>query len=347
MPIQSVLSSSSSLSASSQSPSQAVSSSSSSSPPPLQSSSHTPAPSQSASSSSSSSSSSLSPLQLSSLPAPSKSAKHSVSSASVSSSSPQPLSQSSPALPPSASLFLPPTSSQSSSFSRSQLISSPSTASLSPSSSSPSPWQSSSPSTLSSAAPSQSPVTFRLIQGSVTIEYKWIPDYSNINSEEYKTLHRQLTEHLTKVLKKEYDELFIKVEISNFRQGSLIFDYRIYFKITWSVSRTDGLKDVIRRAEGGNKEFSHTTSVSITSVFPTECPEEQKDSSGLARWIIVLIVCGPVIVILLIIVGIQKVSSSLFRARAFEGYSLLQSCNSMVMLNVLVAHKATRQKSYT
>ena len=88
-----------------------------------------------------------------------------------------------------------------------------------------------------------------------------------------------------------------------------------------------------------------TTSVSITSVFPTECPEEQKDSSGLARWIIVLIVCGPVIVNLLILVGIQKVSSSLFRARAFEGYSLHQSCNSMVMLNVLVAHKATRQKS--
>ena len=147
------------------------------------------------------------------------------------------------------------------------------------------------------------------------------------------------------MLKKAYEELFIKVEISNFRQGSLIFDYRIYFKITWSVSRTDGLKDVIRRAEGGDNKFNHTTSVSITSVFPTECPEEQKDSSGLPRWIIVLIVCGPVIVILLILVGIQKVSSSLFRARAFEGYSLLQSRNSMVMLNVLVAHKATRQKS--
>ena len=147
------------------------------------------------------------------------------------------------------------------------------------------------------------------------------------------------------MFKKAYDEPFIKVEISNFREGSLIFDYRIYFKITWSVSRTDGLKDVIRRAEGGDKKFNHTISVSIRSVFPTECPEEQNDSSGLARWIIVLIVCGPVIVILVILVGIQKVSSSLFRARAFEGYSLLQSCNSMVMLNVLVAHKATRQKS--
>ena len=188
-------------------------------------------------------------------------------------------------------------------------------------------------------------MTFRLIQGSITIEYRWTPNYSDINSGQYKTLHRELTEHLTKVLKRAYDELFIKVEISNLREGSLIFDYRIYFKITWSVSRTDGLKDVIRRAEGGDKRFNRTTSVSITSVFPTECPEEQKDSSGLARWIIVLIVCVPVIVILLILVGIQKVSSSLFRARAFEGYSLLQSFNSMVMLNVLVAHNATRQKS--
>ena len=164
-------------------------------------------------------------------------------------------------------------------------------------------------------------MTFRLIQGSVTIEYQWTSTYSDINSGQYKELHGELTEHLTKVLKKEYDELFIKVEISNFREGSLIFDYRIYFKITWSVSGTDSLKDVIRRAEGGNKKFSRTTSVSITSVFPTECPEEQKDSSGLARWIIVLIVCGPVIVILLILVGIQKVSSCLFRARALEGYS--------------------------
>ena len=155
-------------------------------------------------------------------------------------------------------------------------------------------------------------MTFRLIQGSVTIEYQWTPYYSDINSLQYKNLHSELTEHLTKVLRKEYDELFIKVEISNFREGSLIFDYRIYFKNTWSVSRTDGLKDVIRRAEGGNKKFSHTTSVSVTSVFPTECPEKQKDSSGLARWIIVLIVCGPVIVNLLILVGIQKVSSSLF-----------------------------------
>ncbi|XP_073246841.1 uncharacterized protein [Porites lutea] len=320
-PIQSVSSSSSSSPASSQSPSQTVSSSSSS-PPPLQSSSDTPAPSQSASSSSSSSPSSLSPLQLSSLPAPSKSATHSVSSSSASSSSSQPLSQSSPAPSPSASLFLPPTSSQSSSFSPSQLILSSSTASLSPSSSLPSPWQSSSPSTLSSAAPSQSPVTFRLIQGSVTIEYQWTSTYSDINSLQYKELHSELTEHLTKVLKKEYDELFIKVEISNLREGSLIFDYRIYFKITWSVSRTDGLKDVIRRAEGGDKKFSHTTSVSITSVFPTECPEEQKDSSGLARWIIVLIVCVPVIVILLILVGIQKVQNNRLKNSEFQGRSI-------------------------
>lgn len=165
-------------------------------------------------------------------------------------------------------------------------------------------------------------MTFRLIQGSVTIEYKWTPTYSDINSEEYKTLHRQLTEHLTKVLKKAYDELFIKVEISNLRKGSLIFDYRIYFKITWSVSRTDGLKDVIRRAEGGDKMFNHTTSVIITSIFPTECPEEQKDSSGLARWIIVLIVCGPVIVILLILVGIQKVQNNRLKNSAFQGRSI-------------------------
>ena len=154
------------------------------------------------------------------------------------------------------------------------------------------------------------PKISKQIEGSATLDYLWDDAYSDTNSNFYKILTRELTGHLTKVLRKSaaYKDDFLRVDVSNFREGSVIFDYTVYLKITASVSE-DNLKNVIKKGEGGDPNFI-ISSVSIKSVFPTDCPTSptEKPKTGLERWIIVLIICAVVIVILLIFVVIIMVS---------------------------------------
>ena len=154
------------------------------------------------------------------------------------------------------------------------------------------------------------PKISKQIEGSATLDYLWVDAYSDTNSQQYKLLTRELTDHLTNVLKKSaaYKNDFLRVDVSNFREGSVIFDYTVYLKITATVSE-DSLKDVIKNGEGGDTKF-YILRVTIQSVFPPNCPTSpmEKPKTGLERWIIVLIVCAVVIVILLILAVIFMVS---------------------------------------
>ena len=154
------------------------------------------------------------------------------------------------------------------------------------------------------------PKISKQIEGTATLDHDWDNAYSDTNSQQYKLLTRELTDHLTKVLKNSaaYKDDFLRVDVSNFRKGSVIFDYTVYLKITASVDE-DNLKDVIKKGEGGNTKF-RISNVTIKSVFPSNCPTSptEKPKTGLQRWIIVLIVCAVVIVILLMLVVIFAVS---------------------------------------
>ena len=113
------------------------------------------------------------------------------------------------------------------------------------------------------------PKIFKQIEGSATLDYVWDDAYSDTNSYEYRNLTRALTGHLTKVLKTSvaYKDDFLRVDVSHFHEGSVIFDYTVYLKITASVSE-DNLKNVIKKGEGGDTKFI-ISSVIIKSVFPT------------------------------------------------------------------------------
>ncbi|KAL9955210.1 hypothetical protein ACROYT_G036497 [Oculina patagonica] len=136
-------------------------------------------------------------------------------------------------------------------------------------------------------------------EGSGSVDADWNSNYANSSTPEYQQLSSDLENHLTAVLKKQYKDDFIGVEVKNFRRGSIKFDFIVNLKATTSVSE-DTLKDVIQKGDGSSK--FNISGVSVTQVSgpkPTTSSTE-KPESGLEKWIIVLIVTGAVIVILLI-----------------------------------------------
>lgn len=140
-------------------------------------------------------------------------------------------------------------------------------------------------------------------EGEGSVDAEWDNDYGNSSTAKYKELSRNLTNYLTAVLEKSYEDNFIGVEVKNFRRGSIIFDFIVYLKATTSVSE-DTLKDVIEKGDGSSGFKISVISVKqVGGPKPTEEPE-----SGLDKWIIVLIVTGAVIVILIIALLVVVVS---------------------------------------
>jgi len=155
----------------------------------------------------------------------------------------------------------------------------------------------------STTGPSTTPSTedSKEFKGSGSIDRPWDNDYTNSSTTAYKRLSSDLENHLTLVLKKSYKENFIKVEVSNFTEGSVKFDFTVYLKATTNVDE-DTLKDAIQKGEGGSNFTITGVSVrQIAGPTPTTSTTEKPEAeSGLEKWKIVLIATMPVIVILLI-----------------------------------------------
>ena len=145
--------------------------------------------------------------------------------------------------------------------------------------------------------------------GTATLKSNWKNSYVNPSSPEYKTLSRDLIGHLTAVLQDSlYQADFLGVKVSNFREGSIIFDFTIYFNSTSNINENN-LKDIIEKGLDGNSGFS-VVQVDVRQKYPCKSPTEKpaEASPGLEKWIIVLIACqGACIFILLIIVLILLV----------------------------------------
>ena len=130
----------------------------------------------------------------------------------------------------------------------------------------------------------------------------WNDSYSDTSSDEYKVLHRNLIKYLTVVLRNSYQEDFLGVSVENFRQGSVIFDFTVYFKSTSRV--TDGnLQEVLMKGDDGS-EFT-ITDVDVNQVFVSAIG---KQGSGLKAWAIGLIAVVSAIVFFLLLVLIFVVS---------------------------------------
>ena len=144
-------------------------------------------------------------------------------------------------------------------------------------------------------------------EGKGSVDKPWDSEYSNSSTPKYKELHGDLTEHLNAVLKKSYKGNFIRVEVENFRRGSIIFDFIVYLKATTTVSE-DKLADVIEEGDGSSKFTVSVVSVKqVAGPKPTTSPTD-KPETGLEKWIIVLIATGVVIVILVIALLVVVVS---------------------------------------
>ena len=144
-------------------------------------------------------------------------------------------------------------------------------------------------------------------KGSGSIDKEWESDFADSSSSKHKELSRDLENHFSAVLEKSYKKDFLGVEVNNFREGSIKFDFTVYLKATTSVDE-DSLKNVIEKGDGSLK-FT-ITGVSVEQVAgpkPTTSTTE-KPEPGLEKWIIVLIATGLVIVILGIALLIVVVS---------------------------------------
>lgn len=109
-------------------------------------------------------------------------------------------------------------------------------------------------------------------EGSGSVEAEWDSDYGNSSTPEYKQLSRDLENHLTAVLQKKYKDDFIKVEVKNFRSGSIKFDFIVYLKAATNVSE-DTLKDVIEKGDGSSKfTISGVSVTQVASPKPTTPP---------------------------------------------------------------------------
>lgn len=142
----------------------------------------------------------------------------------------------------------------------------------------------------------------KTFEGSARLNIPWNDSYSDTSSDEYKVLHRNLIKYLTVVLRNSYQEDFLGVRVENFRPGSVIFDFKVYFKSTSRVT-SGNLKEVITKG-GDGSEFT-ITDVDVNQVFVSAI---EKQGSGLKHWVIGLIAFVVAIAFFLVLVLIFVVS---------------------------------------
>ena len=108
------------------------------------------------------------------------------------------------------------------------------------------------------------------------IEEPWDNEYANTNSVKYKRLKSRLETHFKGILEKKYEENLLDLEVNNFQEGSVIFDFTVLLTSTTDVN-ADSLKEAIEKDEGGSNFTIFVESVkqvagptpTVTSQSPT------------------------------------------------------------------------------
>ena len=108
------------------------------------------------------------------------------------------------------------------------------------------------------------------------IEEPWDNEYANTNSVKYKRLKSRLETHFKGILEKKYEENLLDLEVNNFQEGSVIFDFTVLLTSTTDVN-ADSLKEAIEKDKGGSNFTISVESVrqvagptpTVTSQSPT------------------------------------------------------------------------------
>ena len=88
----------------------------------------------------------------------------------------------------------------------------------------------------------------------------WDNEYADNSSDKYKDLKSRLETHLGGILEKKYGQNLLDLEVENFHEGSIIFDFTVFLTTTNDVY-ADTLKEVIEKDEEGSN-----FTVSVESV---------------------------------------------------------------------------------
>lgn len=137
------------------------------------------------------------------------------------------------------------------------------------------------------------------------MEKPWNVTYGNSKSAQYKTLKSELENHLRGILEKKYGQNLLDLEVKNFRNGSIIFDFTVFLTSTTDVD-ANSLKKVIEKGEGGSANFTisvesvkQVAGPTQTTTFPT-CPTCPEPVSCKA-WIAVVIALGIINLLLFVL----------------------------------------------
>lgn len=140
------------------------------------------------------------------------------------------------------------------------------------------------------------------------MEKTWNVTYGNSKSAQYKTLKSELEKHLRGILEKKYGQNLLDLEVKNFRNGSIIFDFTVFLTSTTDVD-ANSLKKVIEKGEGGSENFTisvesvkQVAGPTQTTTYPTRptCPTCPEPVSCKA-WIAVVIALGIINLLLFVL----------------------------------------------
>lgn len=133
---------------------------------------------------------------------------------------------------------------------------------------------------------------------------EWFKELSNSSTDKYRVFSRDLTRFLSDILRKSYGGDFLKLEVYNFRKGSVVFDFTAYFKASTNATE-DKLHEVMKDAKA-NSNFTIIEITVLKKCYPCICAITSQPRS--ATLIVVSIVCGVVITVLLVIILLLVVS---------------------------------------
>lgn len=135
----------------------------------------------------------------------------------------------------------------------------------------------------------------------MTLEYEWSEELSDPSSTEYLNFSRDVTDFLSNILKESYGADFFSVEVYNFRQGSVVFDLRAYFKASTNAT-AHMLTEVMKARKAGSK--FNIIAIELKQSYPCiqVCATTNQPKSETWIFKYVSIAFGVVITVLLVII---------------------------------------------
>lgn len=145
----------------------------------------------------------------------------------------------------------------------------------------------------------------------MTLEYEWSEELSDTSTTEYSNFSRDVTDFLINNLKESFGADFLSVKISNFRQGSVVFDLTAYFKA--STNATAHMLTEVMKARKADSTFN-IIEIELKQSYPCiqVCATTNQPKSETWIFKYVSIAFGVVITVLLVIILLLVVSRLLW-----------------------------------